>query len=182
MKGAVIAGIVAFLVFAAAGTGVGVMRAKTAVPADSQAVALVADSAVAADSASLVPHHADAVGDEAATPSASPSPMPVDLQVGSAAASAASEVAAPAATVAAAPPRQVAEDSAALRTGRIAKLFVAMSPREAAKVLQQMQDHDVLAILGALPERRGGEILALMAPERSASLAKAMLARSPEAK
>lgn len=206
MKQAIIAGLVAFAIFGAAGTGVGVMRAKKAVAAMQVADSLRADSAsalAASDTARATetPHHvfgedsttlgADSV---ATAPDSTVTPPPAGWE--SVRQAVGRTVAAPepaVATATATPPAQrtlspmpqemlrlAPVDSAVqAETGRLAKLFLAMSARDAAKVLEQMSDHDVVAILRSLPERRAGEILASIAPARSATLARTMLNRIP---
>jgi flagellar motility protein MotE (MotC chaperone) len=54
-------------------------------------------------------------------------------------------------------------------------MFIAMEPKSAAQVLSRMADDDVRTILGALPERRAGEILSFLAPERAAAVSRGLL-------
>lgn len=189
----IIAAAAAFAIFAAAGTGVGMLRAPKHVATDSTLAA--ADSthdgadAGVLESGELVlnadagvDHASDAEAEAAHTELAA-----TGIDATSPAAPTTSGLGAPDASVAARataglqvrPTAAVAAaDSMALeRTGKVAKLFQSMSARDAAKVLEQMADEDVIAILSALPERRAGEILALMSAERSALLTRSMLAR-----
>lgn len=70
-----------------------------------------------------------------------------------------------------APPPHV--DSAAQASEqRLAKVFTAMEPKQAAKVLQHMQDADVQIILGYVGPRQAASIMAELPPERVATLSK----------
>jgi flagellar motility protein MotE (MotC chaperone) len=55
---------------------------------------------------------------------------------------------------------------------RLAKVFTAMEPKQAAKVLQHMQDADVQIILGYVGPRQAASIMAELPPERVATLSK----------
>ena len=61
---------------------------------------------------------------------------------------------------------------------RLAKVFTAMEPKQAAKVLQHMDDADVQVILGYVGPRQAASIMAELPPERVAALSK----RSMQAK
>lgn len=106
-----------------------------------------------------------------ASPSA-PSPTPASPPTGSTAA----------ATPAAAAVAAAVDDSAASRTlRRLGRIFSTMGPREAARILVQLDDADVLTILRALTEKQAGAILANLPPERAAAMSRAALRehRSP---
>jgi hypothetical protein len=76
---------------------------------------------------------------------------------------------APAPAVASAP----ATDSVAEASERrLAKVFTAMEPKQAAKVLQHMQDSDVQIILGYVGPKQAATIMAELPPERVATLSK----------
>jgi Uncharacterized conserved protein len=55
---------------------------------------------------------------------------------------------------------------------RLAKVFTAMEAKQAAKVLQHMEDGDVQIILGYVGPRQAASILAELPPERVATLSK----------
>ena len=55
---------------------------------------------------------------------------------------------------------------------RLAKVFTAMEPKQAAKVLQHMADSDVQIILGYVGPRQAASIMAELPPERVATLSK----------
>ena len=61
---------------------------------------------------------------------------------------------------------------------RLAKVFTAMEPKQAAKVLQHMEDADVQVILGYVGPKQAASIMAELPPERVAALSK----RSMQAK
>lgn len=187
-----IAAALAFVVSLLAGTGVTVLRARAAHGGTAPVPAVDADAAsrpVGEDSLLLdegesptempMPAANTAPSASAASPTAAGSATATSTAVpdasrGPTTASPARPGTPPITAIAGA---DSAQQEYSARVGRLAKLFVAMSPREAAKVLEQMSDHDVLAILGGLPERRAGEILAVMSPARSATIARAMLER-----
>jgi hypothetical protein len=64
---------------------------------------------------------------------------------------------------------------------RIARVFASMAPRDAAKVLEQMNDADVSIILGNLTEKQTGAIMALLPAPRVAALSRGALRSSPGA-
>jgi len=82
-------------------------------------------------------------------------------------------------TVKPAPPKQQppappphADSAAQASEQRLAKVFTAMEPKQAAKVLQHMQDADVQIILGYVGPRQAASIMAELPPERVATLSK----------
>jgi len=58
---------------------------------------------------------------------------------------------------------------------RLAKIFGSMKAPEAAKVLQNLDDEELKAILFHLTDRKAGEILGNFEPERAAKLSRAVL-------
>jgi flagellar motility protein MotE (MotC chaperone) len=83
------------------------------------------------------------------------------------------------AAAAASPSVAAAPDSAVEASERrLAKVFTAMEPKQAAKVLEHMADADVQIILGYVGPRQAASILAELPPERVAALSK----RSMQAK
>jgi hypothetical protein len=62
-----------------------------------------------------------------------------------------------------------------LANSRLGKIFTAMQPREAARVLEQMSDHDVTVILGMVTDRQAAAILSNLAPERAAGISRDVL-------
>ena len=69
-------------------------------------------------------------------------------------------------------PAQPADTIAEASERRLAKVFTAMEPKQAAKVLQHMQDADVQIILGYVGPRQAASIMAELPPERVAALSK----------
>jgi flagellar motility protein MotE (MotC chaperone) len=67
---------------------------------------------------------------------------------------------------------QPADSAAQASEQRLAKVFTAMEPKQAAKVLQHMQDADVQIILGYVGPRQAAAIMAELPPERVALLSK----------
>jgi hypothetical protein len=55
---------------------------------------------------------------------------------------------------------------------RVSKVFTAMDPKQAAKVLDHMSDGDIHVILGYVGPRQAAAILAELKPERVAALSK----------
>lgn len=70
-----------------------------------------------------------------------------------------------------------AESDSAHRTQvrRIGRIFASMAPREAAKVLQQLEDADVMVIVGSLNEKQAAAILQALPAERAAAISKGSL-------
>ena len=138
-----------------------------------------------ADSAAAKPHEAasDTAHKEAKAPAAPPrvaAPMestaaPI-VTPPKAAGKAASTTQKPAASSPSVPaaPDSVVEAS----ERRLAKVFTAMEPKQAAKVLEHMADADVQIILGYVGPRQAASIMAELPPERVATLSK----RSMQAK
>lgn len=62
---------------------------------------------------------------------------------------------------------------------RLARTFAAMSPRDAARVLELMSDSDVRTLMGYLNERQSAGILSNLSPSRAARLGELVL-RSEE--
>lgn len=60
-------------------------------------------------------------------------------------------------------------------TARVAKIFAAMPAKEAAKVMMQLDDDDVQAIIGSVSEKQAAAILQNFAPERAAAISKAVM-------
>jgi hypothetical protein len=58
---------------------------------------------------------------------------------------------------------------------RIGRIFAAMPARDAARVMEQLDDNDVRRILSALSEKQAAAIMALMPAARAAAISKATL-------
>lgn len=150
------------------GSGVAVMRAKkTAVPtADSTARKDSAGSEEKPDSSAALAHAEPARHDSVtAAPPVAPH-VPAAAQAASG----------PTPTNAA--PKPAAADtsrSGAQAPGRIAKIFAAMSAKDAARVLQQLDDADVQTVLGGLNDKQAAAILSGFPPERAAAISRAAL-------
>ena len=59
--------------------------------------------------------------------------------------------------------------------GRIAKIFAAMSAKDAARVLLQLDDADVQTVLSGLNDRQAAAILSGFPPERAAAISRAAI-------
>lgn len=95
---------------------------------------------------------------------------------GGAAGSTASSDAPAAARPAAAAARPATGDTAGIvKERRLAKIFAAMQAKEAARVLQQMDNNDVGVVLGYLAERQVAAILGNFPPERAAQIGRLSL-------
>ncbi|MBC7218110.1 MAG: hypothetical protein H5U36_08245 [Candidatus Caldatribacterium sp.] len=60
---------------------------------------------------------------------------------------------------------------------RIARIYSAMEPQDAAKILEQWSDEEVVQVLSAMKERDAARILNAMSVERAASILKKMRER-----
>jgi hypothetical protein len=58
---------------------------------------------------------------------------------------------------------------------RLARLYGSMQPREAARVLEQLDDFEVRLILGHLGNREAAAILGNLSPERAAEISRTVL-------
>jgi hypothetical protein len=179
----ILAFLAAFLVATGASTGLKVMTAKPAPSANADSTKEGVDSA-ATDSTAKGEHagKAEAAADSLQQPSAeSPKHTPAALvgkQPGFAASSTLVDNG-PKPTVKPVPakqapptPPQPADSLAEASERRLAKVFTAMEPKQAAKVLQHMQDVDVQIILGYVGPRQAASIMAELPPERVAALSK----------
>lgn len=181
MKQVILLAVVGLVVGLGGGTGIAVMtaprvavdstRADSSHAAMDSTVEVVAnhdttspDSAghdePPADSGAAVAGRAPAATNDAPAVADSTSPAPaVDTHP-----SAAGEV------------QDAAADSAtAVQLKRISRTFASMSPRDAAKVLELMEDADVTAILGSLNEKQGAAILAAFPAARAAAISRQRL-------
>ena len=179
----ILAFLAAFLVATGASTGVKVMTTKPAHDAKADSTKEGVDS-TATDSAaksegehgatsapkdsSRTPNEASKVAPAASigkAPGFSASSTLVDNGPKPAVKSAPAKPNAPAAS-------EPADSAAQASEQRLAKVFTAMEPKQAAKVLQHMQDADVQIILGYVGPRQAASIMAELPPERVATLSK----------
>jgi Mg/Co/Ni transporter MgtE len=72
-------------------------------------------------------------------------------------------------------PAEAGLPEGALTSAELAKLFASMQARDAAKVLEQMDDFEVQVILGALGNREAAAILSNLSPERAAVISRAVI-------
>ena len=63
-------------------------------------------------------------------------------------------------------------------TAKMAKIFAAMPAKEAAKVMVQLDDDDLEAIIGSVSEKQAAAILQNFPPERAAAVSKAVMRSS----
>jgi hypothetical protein len=180
----ILAFLAAFLVATGASTGVKVLTAKPAHGSKAESTKEGVDS-TATDSARKGENRekaikVDAPKDSSQTPSSAEAPKGIALgkAPGFAASSTLVNTGAkpsvkpapskPQTPAAALPADTLAEAS----ERRLAKVFTAMEPKQAAKVLQHMQDADVQIILGYVGPRQAASIMAELPPERVATLSK----------
>lgn len=169
----ILAFLVAFVVASGASTGVKVMLTKPAPPkhalADSTKEAVSpTESASPRPVASL---------DKAAGFSPSSTLVNTGIKpVAKVAAAPAAKAPAPRAAPAAASPAPTAtptvDSVAEASERRLAKVFTAMEPKQAAKVLAHMDNNDVQIILGYVGPRQAASIMAELPAERVATLSK----------
>ena len=171
--------IASFVVAAAGSTGAKVMLTKPAhVAADSTKIGV---DSTGTDSSAAQSHDNPAAEGEH---KASTTPAPKMAAVESTAAptvtpaKGASKTTTPTqkAPAAAAPAAPATADSVVEASERrLAKVFTAMEAKQAAKVLQHMEDADVQIILGYVGPRQAASIMAELPPERVATLSKRAL-------
>jgi hypothetical protein len=65
--------------------------------------------------------------------------------------------------------------TATAAAGRIAKIFAAMSAKDAARVLLQLDDADIQTVLAGLNDKQAAAILAGFPPERAAAISRAAI-------
>ncbi|WP_369018090.1 hypothetical protein QBE54_10190 [Thermatribacter velox] len=58
---------------------------------------------------------------------------------------------------------------------RLAKIYTAMEPEEAARLLEKLSDEEVIRIFSVMKERNVAEILSIFPPERGATLIRKMM-------
>ena len=172
--------VATFVVAAAGSTGAKLMLTKPSHSAAADSTKIGVDS-TRADSAVATPH--EAASDTAHKAAAPRMAAPVESTAapivtppkaaGKTASTTQKPVAAPSPSVPAAPDSAVEASER-----RLAKVFTAMEPKQAAKVLEHMADADVQVILGYVGPRQAASIMAELPPERVATLSK----RSMQAK
>jgi hypothetical protein len=59
--------------------------------------------------------------------------------------------------------------------GRLSKIFSSMPPKDAAKVLEQMDNGDIVTILGSVTDKKAAEILSLLPTARSAEISRSVM-------
>lgn len=179
----ILAFLAAFLVATGATTGVKVMTTKPAAGAKADSAKEGVDSTVTDSSAKGEGEHGDkpaAKDSSHATPEASKAvPAAAISKTPGFSASSTLVDNGPKPTVKAAPAKQPppatpqpADSAVQASEQRLAKVFTAMEPKQAAKVLQHMQDADVQIILGYVGPRQAASIMAELPPERVATLSK----------
>jgi len=178
----ILAFLAAFLVATGATTGVKVMTTKPA-PAKADSTKEGVDSTATDSTEKGEAAHGEKSTAKDSSHAAAESAKPVPAaSIGKAPGFSASSTLVdngPKPTVKAAPAKQPAPaapqpaDSAVQASEqRLAKVFTAMEPKQAAKVLQHMQDADVQIILGYVGPRQAASIMAELPPERVATLSK----------
>lgn len=182
MKAAVVF-IIAFVAAAAAGTGAKVAMTQPLPPVKEGADSTAVDSThregaegksgdVATKDSVVKPAPAATADTSKPTPTAAPSVK---------AASAKKEGAPAAAPAALAVVRDPADSATQASERRLAKVFTAMDAKQAAKVLEHMDDADVQILLGYVGPRQAASILAELPPKRVATLSKLAMQPPPTA-
>ena len=179
--------LAAFAIAVAGGSALALLKAKDAHGAALQRFAEL--KAKADSTAASTPAGADSAGSAAHDSTAHPvsppaAPVPVTaspsgkpgatgLLVPPAPAASAPAASAPGASAPAGPAGETAQAVGAEK--RLARIFASMAPKEAAKVLQQMDDTDIRVILGHLGPRQAAAVLGSFPPERAATLSQQQL-------
>jgi hypothetical protein len=171
----IIAFVASFVVATGASTGAKVMLTKPAhVASDSTKIgvdttttdstakpAAVADTTHKATAPAALPSHLSTAAESTGAPVVTPPKTKAPV-------STAPKQTAAAPAVTPTTPDSVGEAS----ERRLAKVFTAMEAKQAAKVLQHMEDADVQIILGYVGPRQAATIMAELPPERVAALSK----------
>ena len=198
----ILAFVAAFVLALAGTTGVVLVRAKSARAQAPSRPAVKADSARAQSVVDSTRQAVDSAMPPTATKPAPASPSSKETAaLASSAVAPAARVAAPADSARKTPavaqpvsqpaPQASTQNPASRPTmivpgvlvgGRLSKIFAAMSSKEAAKVLEQMDDADVVAILGSENDRKAAEILALLPTARAAVISKSVMKVAPVSK
>jgi hypothetical protein len=173
MKKLIILGVVGLFVGVGGGTGIAIAL-RPAVVADSTK----ADSAAAhGDSTAIIaPAASHATAQQAADSTAQDSTTHDSTTTAPAVhGTPAKADSAPAHADASPVESTVADSVQRAQVRRIARIFAAMAPREAAKVLQQLNDEDVSVIVASLNEKQAAAILMAFPPERAATISRGQL-------
>ena len=117
-----------------------------------------------------------------ATPHATPPPPKIYSRATQVVESNGSPSARPrAAGVPALAPKPIPTASPSAGVVKVAKIFAAMAPKDAAKVLEQLDDSEVQSVVASLAEKQAAAILQHFPPPRAALISKGVL-RSTQAK
>jgi hypothetical protein len=177
MKKPLIVFLIAFAVSLGAGAGLAVMRAPKPLPVPAGEKNAKHASATA---------HDTATHDSAAAPGATPTPEETDKGIPHVASAERNE-GTPSKTAAAATEpttKQLAVNTKAADsalTMRLAHIFAAMQPKDAAHVLEQMDNHDIQVILLELSNKQQASILSNLPVQRAAAIARETLRGSASA-
>jgi len=170
--------VATFTIAMGAATGAKVVLSKPAPHAAAGAdSASVRDDTTHTDTAIVSPAKSD-------TPPADSAHLATRPDSANAAAVASTKTTASAASpTTAAPAAAVASDSTVqAQERRLAKVFTAMDAKQAAKVLEHMDDHDVQVILGYVGPRQAASIMNALPAQRVAALSKLAMGGSGVAK
>ena len=179
----ILAFLAAFLVAAGASTGVKVMTTKPGPGAKADSTKQGVDSTATDSTGKPESEHGEKPGAKDSSHATSEAPKAsAAASIGKAPGFSASSTLVdngPKPTVKPAPAKQqlpatpqAADSVTQASEQRLAKVFTAMEPKQAAKVLQHMQDADVQIILGYVGPRQAASIMAELPPERVATLSK----------
>jgi hypothetical protein len=182
MKSLILLAVATLIVGVGGGTGLAVLLAPDAAPDDSTGAHLAAPDSTAtvvveaAHGVSKVDSQPAQMPSDSAHATAAGKPVAAEKNV-------AAEAAPPTASPPVAPvqrPDSVHGDTLQrTQLRRISRIFAAMAPREAARVLQQLDNPDIISIVGALTEKQAAAVLMAMPPERAALISRGSLASKP---
>lgn len=80
------------------------------------------------------------------------------------------------------PPKPIATEPAPPGAAKLAKIFAAMPAKDAAKVLEQLEDTEVQSVISTLSEKQAAAVIQNFPPERAAKITKAVLRSAPPVK
>ncbi|MCC6928905.1 MAG: hypothetical protein IT359_07955 [Gemmatimonadaceae bacterium] len=80
------------------------------------------------------------------------------------------------------PPKPMAAATVPPGAAKLAKIFAAMPAKDAAKVLEQLDDSEVQSVISTLSEKQAAAVIQNFPPERAAKITKAVLRSVPPVK
>lgn len=189
--------VVGLVIGLGGGSGVAVMRAKKAVVAARDSTAEKDSTAtgekepgdatkphagegeehaaVAAPDSAAVTHAAPTAPDSAVDPKTAPATTVAHAPLTVAPTVSKPLTSKPTPTAAVKPAADTGRGGQTPAAGRISKIFAAMSPKDASRVLEQLEDGDVQTVLVGLNDKQAAAILSGFPPARAAAISRAAL-------